>query len=78
MAVFSRYFGTELMVVRRVCRMDMRLGRGPAQRSSGQVMTEFIMVAVAMMLMFAIMAIFLNAYLEHQYRVVNLLSGQFP
>jgi hypothetical protein len=56
----------------------MRLGRGAAQRSSGQVMTEFIMVAVAMMLMFAIMAIFLNSYLEHEYRVLNLLSSQYP
>jgi hypothetical protein len=58
--------------------MDMRLGRGPAQRRGGQVMTEFIMVAVAMMLMFAVMAFFLNAYLEHQYRVLNLLSAQYP
>jgi len=56
----------------------MRLGRGPAQRSSGQVMTEFIMVAVATMLMFLIMAIFLNAYLEHQYRVLSLLAGEYP
>ncbi|MCX7824072.1 MAG: hypothetical protein N2689_00750 [Verrucomicrobiae bacterium] len=56
----------------------MRLGRGPARRRRGQVMTEFIMVAVAMMLIFAVMAFFLNAYLEHQYRVLNLLSSQYP
>jgi len=78
MAVPSPYFATELMAGSRVCRMDMRLGRGPTQRSSGQAMTEFIMVAVAMMLMFAIMAAFLNSYLENEYRVLSLLSSEYP
>ena len=56
----------------------MKLGRKLRQRSGGQAMTEFIMVAVAMMLMFAIMAIFLNSYLENEYRVLSLLSSEYP
>ena len=56
----------------------MRLGRRSRQRSGGQVMTEFIMVAVAMLLMFAIMAAFLNSYLENEYRVLSLLSSEYP
>ena len=56
----------------------MRLGRKLRQRSGGQVMTEFIIVAVAMMLMFAIMAVFLNSYLESEYRALSLLSSEYP
>jgi hypothetical protein len=47
-------------------------------RRSGQVMTEFVMVAGVTMMFFFVLAIFLNAYLENQYRVLSLLSSQYP
>lgn len=52
--------------------------REVTQRLNGQVMTEFLLVAVATMMFFVILAIFLNSYLEHEYRVLNLLSSQYP
>jgi hypothetical protein len=52
--------------------------RSETRRRSGQVMTEFILVAGVTMLFFGILAIFLNAYLENQYRVLSLLSSQYP
>jgi hypothetical protein len=48
------------------------------RRRSGQVMTEFILVAGVTLLFFGILAIFLNSYLEHEYRVLSLLSSQYP
>jgi hypothetical protein len=48
------------------------------RRRSGQVMTEFMLVAGVTLLFFGILAIFLNAYLEHEYRVLSLLSSQYP
>ena len=48
------------------------------RRRRGQVMTEFVMVAGVTIMFFFILAIFLNAYLENQYRVLSLLSSQYP
>ena len=52
--------------------------RNKIRRRSGQVMTEFVLVAGVTMMFFLILAIFLNAYLENQYRVLSLLSSQYP
>ena len=52
--------------------------RSGIRRRSGQVMTEFVMVAGVTLMFFAVLAIFLNAYLEHEYRVLSLLSSQYP
>lgn len=52
--------------------------RSGIRRRSGQVMTEFMLVAGVTLLFFGILAIFLNSYLEHEYRVLSLLSSQYP
>ncbi len=52
--------------------------RSGIRRQSGQVMTEFVLVAGVTLLFFGILAIFLNSYLEHEYRVLSLLSSQYP
>ncbi len=57
--------------------MTVRMQTG-MRRRSGQVMTEFVMIAGVTMMFFFILAIFLNAYLENQYRVLSLLSSQYP
>lgn len=54
------------------------LVRNGLRRQSGQVMTEFVMVAGVTIMFFFILAIFLNAYLENQYRVLTLLSSPYP
>ena len=41
-------------------------------------MTEFVLVAGVTLTFFGILAIFLNAYLENQYRVLSLLSSEYP
>jgi hypothetical protein len=58
--------------------MSMTPVRNRLRGARGQVMTEFLLVAAATMLFFVILAIFLNAYLDHSYRVLNLLSSQYP
>ena len=57
--------------------MTTRMRSGIRWRS-GQVMTEFVMVAGVTIMFFFILAIFLNSYLEHEYRVLSLLSSQYP
>ena len=52
--------------------------RNGIRRRSGQVMTEFVLVAGVTIMFFFILAIFLNAYLENQSRVLSLLSSQYP
>ena len=52
--------------------------RNGIRRRSGQAMTEFVLVAGVTIMFFFILAIFLNAYLENQYRVLSLLSSQYP
>jgi len=52
--------------------------RNGIRRRSGQVMTEFVLVAGVTVTFFGILAIFLNSYLEHEYRVLSLLSSQYP
>ena len=56
----------------------MECARNGMRRRRGQVMTEFVMVAGVTIMFFFILAIFLNAYLENQYRVLSLLSSQYP
>ena len=56
--------------------MDMM--RVARRRRSGQTMTEFVLVAMTCILFFFILSIFLNSYLEHSYRVLSLLSSQYP
>ena len=53
----------------------MLVARGPR---NGQTMTEFLLVAMTCVLFFFVLAIFLNSYLEHSYRVLSLLSSQYP
>ena len=56
----------------------MAMIRVARKRRSGQTMTEFLLVAMTCVLFFFVLAIFLNSYLEHSYRVLSLLSSQYP
>jgi Flp pilus assembly protein TadG len=49
-----------------------------ARSQSGQMMVEFAIVLATALLLFVIMGFFLDMYLSHHYRVLQLISLEYP
>ena len=47
-------------------------------KNSGQMMVEFAIVVATSVLLFFVMGFFLNMYLAHHYRVLQLISLEYP
>lgn len=44
----------------------------------GQAMVEFVIVVAVSLLLFTVMGFFLDMYLAYHYRVLQLISLEFP
>jgi Tfp pilus assembly protein PilW len=44
----------------------------------GQAMVEFVIAAAVAVLLFAIMGFFFDMYLAYHYRILQLISSQYP
>jgi len=66
------------MVMMRNGYASARAGRTVSRRKAGQVMTEYMIIAVTLVLAVSILAVFLYTMKEHGGRVFDLVASEYP